>query len=333
MLAFAPVAAARAASLGAYREAAALYGQALRFADRLPLEQRADLLERRSQACFTTDQNEAAIEDAQAALDCWRALGDKRREGDALRWLSDILWCPGRTTESAQASLDAIGLLEKLPPSPELAWAYSRQGSVELMGRALDLARELGDDELVVRVLDASGNLTFAEGGREQLGRALELAREAELVELEGRALINLVGGRVTTRQYAVATEYVETAIDYCSEHGLELYQYYALAYRSQLELALGRWNDAAETATAVLRIQRASILPRIFALVVLALVRARRGDPGHRGLLEEAWTLAEPTRELFRMVPVAAARRRSRGWRATSKVSPLRLRAPWRAR
>jgi DNA-binding CsgD family transcriptional regulator len=32
-------------------------------------------------------------------------------------------------------------------------------------------------------------------------------------------------------------------------------------------------------------------------------------GDPGHRDLLEEAWTLAEPTRELFRTVPVAAAR------------------------
>ena len=41
----------------------------------------------------------------------------------------------------------------------------------------------------------------------------------------------------------------------------------------------------------------------------MLALVRARRGDPGHRDLLDEAWSLAEPTDELFRMGQVVAAR------------------------
>lgn len=43
--------------------------------------------------------------------------------------------------------------------------------------------------------------------------------------------------------------------------------------------------------------------------LVVLALVRARRGDPGHAELLDEALALAEPTGELWRLGPVAAAR------------------------
>ena len=62
VLRFAPAAAARAASLGAYREAAAQYGRALRFGDRLPLAGRAELLERRSQACYLTDQNDAAVE-------------------------------------------------------------------------------------------------------------------------------------------------------------------------------------------------------------------------------------------------------------------------------
>jgi predicted ATPase len=51
VLRFAPAAAARAASLGAYREAAAQYARALRFGDRLPLDRRAELLERRSHAC------------------------------------------------------------------------------------------------------------------------------------------------------------------------------------------------------------------------------------------------------------------------------------------
>jgi DNA-binding CsgD family transcriptional regulator len=51
------------------------------------------------------------------------------------------------------------------------------------------------------------------------------------------------------------------------------------------------------------------STTPRIVSLVVLALVRARRGDPALWPLLDEAWTLAEPTGELPRLGPVAAAR------------------------
>jgi DNA-binding CsgD family transcriptional regulator len=61
-----------------------------------------------------------------------------------------------------------------------------------------------------------------------------------------------------------------------------------------------------------VLRVPRTSISPRIVSLVVIALLRARRGDPGHRELLDEAWQLAEPTGELYRLWPVATARAES---------------------
>ena len=47
----------------------------------------------------------------------------------------------------------------------------------------------------------------------------------------------------------------------------------------------------------------------RILALVVLALIRARRGDPGVQPLLDEAWSLGEQTGELPRIGPVAVAR------------------------
>ena len=80
-------------------------------------------------------------------------------------------------------------------------------------------------------------------------------------------------------------------------------------SYRARLYLVQGRWAQAAETADMVLRIPRTSISPRITALTVLGLVRARRGDPGHRPLLDEAWDLAQPTGEFSRLGPVAAAR------------------------
>ena len=113
----------------------------------------------------------------------------------------------------------------------------------------------------------------------------------------------------VERRQHTLAGPYIEAGIAYCSERGLELFRLYLLAYRARLELDQGRWSDAAETATIVLGIPRTSTTPRILASVVLGLVRARRGDPDVWPLLDDAWSLAEPTGELPRIAPVAAAR------------------------
>ena len=75
VLEFAPAAGAQAAAHGAYREAAAQYARALRFAERLSAAERADLLERRADACYVTDQNDEAVEALEAALECHRELG------------------------------------------------------------------------------------------------------------------------------------------------------------------------------------------------------------------------------------------------------------------
>src|SRR5439155_16290156 len=108
---------------------------------------------------------------------------------------------------------------------------------------------------------------------------------------------------------HSVANMYMETGIAYCSERGLDLYRLYLLAYRARLELHQGRWSEAADSAASVVRIPRTSTTPRILSLVVLGLLRARRGDPGQWAALDEAWALAEPTGELPRLGPVAAAR------------------------
>src|SRR5919198_4363251 len=124
VLRFAPAAAARAASLGAYREAAAQYARALRFGDRLPEARRAELLERRSNECYLTDENTESIEAAREASDLYGKLGDRQRQATALNWLGNVLWCPGRTTESEGARLEALTVLDGLSPGRELADVY-----------------------------------------------------------------------------------------------------------------------------------------------------------------------------------------------------------------
>src|SRR5215218_11483613 len=121
VLEFATAAAEQAAALHAHREAAAQYARALRFADALPATERARLLEGRSLACYLSDQGEEAIVARQAALDGWRTLGEPLKEGESLRWLSRLYWYDGHGAEAETAAMNALKVLEILPPGPELA--------------------------------------------------------------------------------------------------------------------------------------------------------------------------------------------------------------------
>jgi len=92
VLKYAPLAARQAAALNAHRESAAYYQIALRYADRVAPEERAGLLECRSYESYLTDQMEEAWKARRQALDIWRQLGDERRRGDSLRWMSRLSW-------------------------------------------------------------------------------------------------------------------------------------------------------------------------------------------------------------------------------------------------
>ena len=151
--------------------------------------------------------------------------------------------------------------------------------------------------------------LAGAPEGQKKLESALSLAQRSGLEEHAGRAFQSLVYWPVRERRYAVASRYVEPGLEYCIDRGLDTWQLYVLACRARMELDLGHWDQAADLAAIVLRDPRSAPVPRCWALTVLGLVRARRGDPEACGLLDEAHALAQPTGELQVIGPVAAAR------------------------
>jgi class 3 adenylate cyclase/tetratricopeptide (TPR) repeat protein len=323
VLRFAPPAAERAAALGAHREAAAQYARALRHSDRLTSGERGDLLIKRAVACVLTDQYDDSLAAATEALEEYRRIGDRLREGDALRIRSDVAWCPGHLVDCMRDAREAISLLEALPPSPELGHAYAnlaglhkdaeeKEEAATWANRAIELGQSMGADDIVVRARTNIGATEVVAGAPEGLARledALDFASCAGLVDQVGRIYVNLLGPAATVRNYTITDRHLAAGLEYCSDHGLELYRLYLLAYRARVALDTGRWDDAENSADAVLRVPRCSTTPRILTLVVLALVRARRGDPEVRELLDEAWALAEPTGELPRIGPVAVAR------------------------
>ncbi|MGH2531132.1 MAG: ATP-binding protein [Thermomicrobiales bacterium] len=330
VLAFAPAAAERAAALGAHREAAAQYGRALRFAEALPPERRGALLLARAHECYLTDQMAAAIEACRAALDVWRQVGNRLNEGDSQRRLSRMLWFAGRSDEANQTARSAIALLDTLPPGPQLAMAYSHHAALRLAAwdgdeavawgeRAIALAESLAETETLVHALNNVGMARMVSGdeqGPVQLERSLRLAREAGFEEHAARAYSNLGVSHAAAYRFAVADDYLTEGITYCVDHDLEHQRLYMLAWHALSLFYQGRWVEASERASAVIRQPRVSSVSRIIALVALGRISVRRGDPQATAILDEALALAEQTGELQRLAPVRAARAEA-AWQA----------------
>ena len=245
VLRFAPAAAASATMVGAHREAAAQVARALRFGDGLPLEQQARLLERLSFECYLTDQSAEAIAALERAVGFYREIDDRSKEGAALSALSRRLWCAGEPEQAEATAREAVSILERFPPSRELAFGYSTvssdrmnaedaAGALEWGTRALELAERFDDNEIRAHALNNIGTVEALRGmpaGFGKLDESLGLAREARLEEHVGRALIHLAWVVSRTRRYDLAWR-VDEGIDYCAEHGLDLWWLYLLAFR-----------------------------------------------------------------------------------------------------
>jgi DNA-binding CsgD family transcriptional regulator/tetratricopeptide (TPR) repeat protein len=323
VLAFAPAAAARAAALGAHREAAAQYARVLRYADALADEEQATLLERRAYEAYLTGDLDAAIAAQERALPLRRACADPLGEGDCLRSLSRLYRFVGRIEQAEGAAHEAVARLEALPHGRELALAYANLGHLYTTGedaeqatawndQAQALGEQLDDAQVLAYALTNIGCVEVFTGSPQapaQLERSLELALQAGLEEHAGRAYLNLVWWPLRMRRYDVVDRYLDAGLEYCAERGMDLWRLFLVACRARLELDRGQWTQAADSAAEALRDRRTWPVPRIFALTVLALVRARRGDPDVWPALDEALALAEPTGELQRLGPVAAAR------------------------
>ncbi len=322
VLRFAPCAAERAAAVGAHREAAGHLGTALRHGTQLADLERAALLERLSYECYLTDQVPEAVAAREAALALWRAMGSRRREGDALRWLSRLSWFSGRKAAAEARAMEAVAILESLSPGRELAMAYSNRAQLHMLAnetaaaldwgcRALDLARALGEAEIEVHALTNIGTARLVGGdpaGRADLERALRMALDDGFEEHAARAYANLSSSSVVHRDVPCAARYLGAGIAYCEDHDLDSWARYMTAYRAELSLASGRWDDAARDAQAVIGHPAVAPVTKIPALVTLARLRLRRGDPDSETPLSEAHGLALPTRELQRIGPVLAA-------------------------
>ncbi len=316
---FAPVAADRAAATGAYREAAAQYARALRFGGDLGPGERAELLERRSRVCYLADDQVEAIEVISEAIACRRVAEEPLREASDLAELSTYLSCRGRYSEARAAVAEALGLVRGAPDSSELAQVLDvstrlmtdGDAKIEQAGEAVAVAERCADPvaaaEARVTLGYAQLSVSFDEG-RRTLERVIAEERAAGRTQQAARALSALGMFSSWLGRDDLARTTLDVAIEYCERNALDLWRIHNLAVAAMVALEQGRWTDAAEHAQRVLDDPRESPWPHVAALVVLTLVRARRGDPDARAPLAEALRLDIPSEEVGAIVDRAAA-------------------------
>ena len=323
ILRHAPAAAQEAARLGAHREAAAHWHAAVRAADDEPPLRRAELLEELAGECMLVGLHDDADRAWHEALAIRRALGDTRGESSVLGRMVWLAWFRGLYEPALSYARAAVELLERDGPSLELAAAYRSlaaihmnaeevQPAIEIATRALDMARPLDDIRTRAHALNTIGCARLMvgdESGRELLAESMRIAEAHGMDAQYGRGLCNLVEIACDWRDAQHTPALLDEAMRYCSEHDLTVFELCVEGTRALWLLWHGETEAAVNDAERVLAPPRVPPVDLVPALVVLARVRNRRGDPGGAELLEQAREIAVASCELHRLAPVAAAR------------------------
>lgn len=327
VLRHAPVAAERAAALGAHQEALRQYRRALGFGDRLAPLQRAELLWSVGYECYLTGRIDTAIEAVDQARGIWDELGETVRVGDAWRCASRLHWFAGRNLEAKEQADRAVDLLEG-SGTYEQALAYSHRAGLQMLASDLDGTRRwgrqtlelVGDlppgqqrDEVRVHALNNLGTMEMIAGdateGERMLLASLEEARAVDLHEHAARAFCNLGSCAVAQHRYVDAERHLEQGIEYCVDRDLDSWSSYLLGWRARMFLDRGEYEAARADAHRVLDRLDSDAVSTIQPLLVLGQLASRTASPDTAALLGRATALAEDMKETQRLAPTATAR------------------------
>ena len=225
-----------------------------------------------------------------------------------MRRLSNILWCPGRAADARRTGLAAVALLETQPAGRELSCSRTPISPSSTPCRSISTRPESGAHEPLLPeraprrrksrqsppALWGTTSAPWSSPG----GRDCTTSSQTASLDLpRGRWPARLRTGEPVHRSRHRPLHPARN----------DLMLRYFLAEQARAELDQGRWDRAADSAAQVLLLQAVSTLPRIVSLVVLALVRARRGDPDAEPLRKPS--SSPSVGELLRIAPVATAR------------------------
>jgi len=315
----APRSARYAAATGSHVQAAEDFRQLGPYLDRLAPEALGPILDEWAREELFVDNVVRAVELAESAIDHYRRLGDVSGESGALARAAHYYENAGQSDKAEERARRSVEVLGDSASGPDLARALeanaylqTMKGNVlavpELVDRALRAGGSEVDERIVIRSLNHRGivaNIANYPDGRDSLDEAWRRAEASGQWYEESRALFNHAWAAAEARDLPIAMDYVQRAIDSAVRHELPTLESYAQAMAARILEFRGDWAGAEDLATDLLD---RMALSRMVALPVLGVLAARRGRPGAREQLTEAWDMALVADENQRLAPAAAA-------------------------
>jgi ATP/maltotriose-dependent transcriptional regulator MalT len=310
-------------ALGANRQAAALFGEALQQADRMDPAERLSLLEARWRTCQRVEQVPEAIEAAEEQRALLEAAGDVEALAQHEAALACIYHDAARPEDSERTILDAVRRLDGHGASPALARVLDgRSGlllvtgrfaaSIDAGRRARAIAEELELEDVAVHAMDMYGTAMAAlqdEAGLEVLRESIDRAKRAGLPNDVALAAGNLGGQLVLRARLHEAVDVYEEGLAVAEQNDLRFRANCLIVVRAEVDLLLGRWDAAAAAVGTVLTHPDLTDGHLVQCNLIVGRLRALRGDPNPSDPLDLALHHAQLKAEPQFLAPVRMAR------------------------
>lgn len=317
---YAPVAAARAACLGAHIEASKLYLSAIEYYQGNDKEVLVKFYEWYAYECYLTNQVKEAIIYTGKTLNILKEKEDIEKIGNCLRFLSRLWWLDGNRKNAEKFGDQAIEVLRGQSLSTAMAMAFSNKSQLKMLldqadegiawgQKAIAIAEEIGDQESLSHALNNVGSIQMHnqlshKKGISNLQQSLEIALKNSFHEHAARAYSNLGSNAVKLKNFETAEKILNEGIKYSEKRDLDSWRSNMLSLKASLKLETGDWDQAYNIAEGQLIYEDQSPVFAIVALTVLATLKMRRGDPDALPLLLKTASRAFETTELQRIIP-----------------------------
>ncbi|WP_239645732.1 LuxR family transcriptional regulator [Mycobacterium sp. UM_CSW] len=311
-------AAERATALGAHRQAADLYALALRHAGTRPTDQKVIWLEQHALASYLGGLS--GVSSWRDAIKLRRASGDQFAESEDLRWLSHELVLMDRISESADAAMASLRLVQDAEPCPQLAQALLNMAELCVLGwdpaiadyaaRAITVGTQIGDEAVVIRARGSAAlaRVVRTDAGWEELEAAWRQALATDTRgENAGKLGSDICAAAALHFDLDRADRYIAQTLQYCRDRDLFTFEAFVIGQAAVVALHRGLWDRASTYAEDVLTRPGLSSFHRIAPRRALALICARRGEQPIASLVDEIAGNSELHQSRF--FPVWAAR------------------------
>lgn len=318
---YAPIAAAKAACVGAHIEASKLFLTAIEYSDGSDADEMVSFYESYAYECYLTNQIKEAIIYQGQALKAWQKKNEMEQAGNCLRFLSRLWWFDGNRQEAEKYAKQAVEILASQPASKAKAMAYSNMAQLKMVSdetseclewgnKAIDMANEIKDDEILCHAMNNVGsvlwkNRSTKEQGKEMLLGSLDIALKNSFHEHVARAYSNIGSIYLLLKEYELTRQVLEESINYCEERNLDSSKNYQFYLKARIFLETGDWQKAYSIAENLLSSPSQVGSVKIGALAVMAIIKVRRGEDDALVYLNEAKLLAIKTKEHSRIIRV----------------------------